>query len=252
MVDVAAQNQAMIITASSDESPEREREVVLNMCAQRIAGLCLVTTRNEHSYLGPEIASGLPVVLLDRPASDLDADTVLLDNIGGAMAVVSHLVNHGHRRIAVVGDHAHVQTVRLRLEGFERALSEHGITFDPRLKKLGRHTTIDAAAATHELLALSDPPTAFFGLNNRATIGIVRAMRDRGQQRALIGFDDFETADLLSLPVTVVTYDLALLGKTTAELVFARINGDTSPKKEIVLPTTLVPRGSGELQVDGR
>ena len=100
-----------------------------------------------------------------------------------------------------------------------------------------------------ELFALADPPTALFTAQNLITTATLHTLRalDLHRSIALIGFDDFELADLLEPPVSVVAQDATALGRTAAELLFARIDGDTSPSKRIIVPTTLIERGSGEI-----
>jgi LacI family transcriptional regulator len=84
-------------------------------------------------------------------------------------------------------------------------------------------------------------------LDGRASVGVLRALRGRESTFALVGFDDFELADMLPVPVTVVKHDPARMGRVAAELLFARLSGDEGPPHRIVLPTRLVPRGSGEI-----
>jgi LacI family transcriptional regulator len=85
---------------------------------------------------------------------------------------------------------------------------------------------------------------------NLITVGAVRALQQLGRQHdvAVVGFDDVVLADLLQPPVTVVVQDPATLGRTAAELLFGRLAGDRSPRRHIVVPTRLVPPGSGEIK----
>ena len=110
----------------------------------------------------------------------------------------------------------------------------------------------------HALLSLDDPPTAIFTARNILSTGAVRALAERGLRRevALVGFDDFPLADLLDPPLTVIRQDVARIGKTVADLLFDRIDGNTSPPRHVVHEPTLVVRGSGEIpppqpQADG-
>ena len=100
-----------------------------------------------------------------------------------------------------------------------------------------------------ELLDLADPPTALLAGQNLITIGAIRTLQQLGlQQRvALLGFDDFPLADLLSPAVSVVAQDPTNLGQAAAELLFARVDGDRGPPRRVMVPTRLVPRGSGEI-----
>jgi len=99
------------------------------------------------------------------------------------------------------------------------------------------------------LLAGPEPPTALFSSQNLVTLGAVRALRDRGAQHrtAMVGFDDLLLADLLDPPVTVVAQDVQAIGALAAQILFRRIDGDASPPQTHVIPTRLIPRGSGEI-----
>jgi LacI family transcriptional regulator len=248
---VARRHDSMVLIASSDEDPERERELVEELCDRRVDGLVIVPAARDHRYLRPELAAGLQAVFVDRPAGRIAADAVLLDNAGGARRAVEHLIAGGHRRIAFVGDATRIQTAAERLRGYREALEAHGLEADAELVRLGSHDAAHAEEAAAELLAIGDPPTAFFTTNNRNTLGVLSALRRRGERRALVGFDDFELAGLLDPPVTVVAYDAAELGRRAAELLFARLAGDRARARRVVVETRLLPRGSGELPPPG-
>jgi LacI family transcriptional regulator len=103
-------------------------------------------------------------------------------------------------------------------------------------------------AAAGQILSLPNPATAIFAANNRICVGLLRAIRESGKLIAVIGFDDFELADLLPIPVTVVAYDAGEIGRAAAEPLFSRLGGDSRPPQKIVIPTRLIARGSGELK----
>jgi LacI family transcriptional regulator len=193
-------------------------------------------------------------VFVDRPAGHLDADSVASNNVGGAVEAVEHLLAHGHRRIAFLGDLPSIATAEQRLQGYTQALERAGIGRDDELVRTGLRNPEVAAAAVDALLALPDPPTAFFTSQNLLTIGGIQALRGAGLERriALIGFDDVALADLLDPAISVVAQDPQALGRTAAELLFRRLDGDASPTVHQVVPVTLIARGSGEIKPDGR
>jgi LacI family transcriptional regulator len=246
--EVAEQHGALVITAGS-RTAERERETLLALSSRRVDGLLVEPNGPDHSFLAAEQAMGTPVVFVDRPPRQLTADTVLCDDFAGGRSATAHLVTHGHHRIAVIGASADVHTVQERMRGHETALAIAGLPTDGRLLRLNRETATEARAAAAELLAAPEPPTALFTLNNVCTIGAAHALRDAGLEGriALIGFDDFDLADLLTPPVTVVAHDVTEMGRRAAQLLFARINGYAEPPQQIVLPIEMITRGSGEI-----
>jgi len=247
--EVARGSGYLVITSSSDEDPVRERMLVGMLCERRVDGLILVPAGADHSYLVSEMQNGTPVVFLDRPPGNIDGDVVLIDNRGGAQTATEHLVAQGHRRVAMIGDDLNLFTAVERLAGYRAALHAHRIPFDDSLVVLGANDIASGERATRELLGRDDPATAIFCANNRITVGALRVLhRDRSRRVALVGFDDFELADILECPVTVVAYDPAELGRRAAELLCTRIDGDQRPPQRVVVPTHLVPRGSGEVK----
>jgi LacI family transcriptional regulator len=236
----------LVIVGSSDEDPERERALVHLLCERRVDGLLVVPASSDHRYLLPELDHGTEVVFIDRPPGRIAADVILLDNVGGARTAVEHLLAHGHRRIAIVADKPTISTAEERHQGYREALEAAGVAPDPELVRLGAHDAASAEAAVRELLALRQPATAIFTGNNRITTGALRALSGNDSV-ALVGFDDLELAELVSPPVTVVAYDAAELGRRAARVLWERLSGEDRPPQRIVLPTTLVPRGSGEI-----
>ena len=245
--EVARRRGYVVITGSSEESGERERELVATLLSRRVDGLLLVPAARDHSYLRPELRMGVQVVFLDRPPGRLEADAVLLDNEGGARAGVDHLLAQGHRRIGLIGDPPELFTLAERVRGYRAALAARGVDFDETLLRLGAHDVAQAEMSARALLQLPDPPTAIFAANNRVSVGALRALKPVDAEVALVGFDDFELADMLPVPVTVVRHDPAELGRRAAELLFARLDGDGGAPQTVILRTELVVRGSGEV-----
>jgi len=241
--EVASLEDFMVLTASSEEQPVRERELVGRMAQRQIDGLLLVPTGQDHGFLAREMGRGLPVVTLDRPAPGVHADLVVLDNQGGARVAVQHLLALGHSRIGVVGDGPWVWTVSERLQGYRSALGRAGIAVDERLLRLGPRTAEEAEEAVLSLLALDLAPTAIFALNNRATVGVLRALlRTDEQVVEVAGFDDLELADMLALPVSTVSHDATELGRQATRLLLDRLGGDQSPPRTVTVGTTFVVR----------
>lgn len=232
-----------VFMASSEESPELERETLLDLCQRRVSGLLVVPTDSDHAYLRTEVDLGTPVVFVDRPGRGIEADCVLLDNQGGARCATESVLAAGHRRLGVLVDSLDIFTVRERLTGVGQALASVGLSLDDAQVTTGVHTPDQARAATAAMLTSTPAPTAIICGNNRSTIGAVAAVRSLGVDVAIAGFDDFETSDLLPVTVTIVACDPAELGTVAAECLFERIAGKAGPPEERLLPTSLVARG---------
>jgi len=246
---VARHNGYLLIVASSDENADTERGVLSALITRRVDGLIVVPTGTDHSFLIPEIDSGTAVVFVDRPALAEQVDCVVAANADGAVSAVHHLLDHGHRRIGYLGDNPGISTAQERYRGYRDGLTAARRPVDDSLVRLGLHDTAAAEDACRELLApVDDPVTAIFAGNNRLTIGAVHAIANQARPVALIGFDDFELADVLRPAVTVVAQDVDAMGRTATELLLRRLAGDRRPATLVTLSTRLIPRGSGEIR----
>ena len=239
-----AQHDMMMILAATDDDPLSEVTVVETLLKQRVRALLMVPIASDQSYLEGERQLGTPVVCIDRPAHNLIADAVVLANSSGTADAVRSLVQAGHRRIGFVCSPGGLYTHQERLKGYRQALREVGVTDTSRWERMEDADGRSAEESVRDLLALPDPPTAIVAGNNRASSGVIRALGNRFDDVAFIGFDDFELADAAG--ISVVAYDPAELGRQAARLVIARLDDPIGPPHHIEIPTTLVPRGSGE------
>jgi LacI family transcriptional regulator len=246
--DIARERGVLTFAGSSDEIPERERELAEAFGSRGVDGLVIVPASADHSYLLRDRAAGVALVFVDRPAQFIDADAVLSDNAGGARLAVEHLAAAGHRRIAYLGDRPEIHTASERLRGYREAMAAHGPAEEPALMRPVQ-APADAYAAARDLLEGADPPTALFTSQNLITVEVVRALHELSRQHAvaLVGFDDVVLADVVEPGLTVVAQDPAALGRSAAELLFSRLDGYAGPSRRVVLETTLVARGSGEI-----
>ncbi len=251
---VAGDGLRVMIT-NTDGDAAREREAVRDLSARRVDGIILVPAGVDQSYLAEELPSGLPVVTVARPPTGFEADCVLVDDFGGAYAATSRLLAAGHRRIGFLGNPPSVYTGSERYRGYCAALLEAGVDPDTALAKRDQDDLASAEQAATELLALPAPPTAMFCTNNRNTIGAYRALRVHGMRATLAGFDNFDLADLLSVPVLVVDYDPNEIGRRAAHLLAERLASDASatlPPRRVVIPTTVTAHDAEQAPAPGR
>ncbi|WP_307818517.1 LacI family DNA-binding transcriptional regulator, partial [Streptomyces sp. MBT62] len=244
MAAVASAIEDIAHRRGSIADPHREREVVAAFTARRVDGLILTPAAGSHRFLRPAQARGTKIVCVDRAAPGLDVDTVVVDNFGAVEQAVRHLVAHGHRRIGYLGDRREIWTFGERHRGYLSALNTAGIDADPALVRHGLGSGADAARAVTALLSAPEPPTAVLAGNEVLALGVLPVLP---AGLAFIAFDDFALAAQLTPPVTVIAQDPVALATSAAHLLFARIHGDASPSRRVVMPTELIPRGSGEI-----
>lgn len=224
---IALEQGYLLYSGSTDSDPGREEQLSLAMCARRVDGLIIVPTRGSHDYLVSEIEAGVATVFVLRPPELVRADAVLPDERGGAHAAIEHLVAQGHRKIGFLGGPDGHRSGTLRA-GCAEALAAAGLPVDQALLNLNR-----------ERLASADL-SAVFCADQEYTRAAIRAVLPR--RVAIVGFGDFPLADLVSPPVSVVSYDPVRIGRTAGELLIRRLAGDQAPPRRVEVPVRLIAR----------
>jgi LacI family transcriptional regulator len=246
---VARQDNYNLFLYNTDESVDREVDVLADLVG-RVDGLILAPTVESDEAPLRAHQAGLPVVFLDREIDGSPMfDTVLVDNAGGSRRAAAHLLDLGHRRIAIVNGTPNSTPGRQRREGFLEALKSRGVEPPEAYQEYGDFREESAYQSVMRLLALEHPPTAIFVANNMMTVGALRALHDIGvrvpDELSIVGFDDLQLAALLLPPLTVVDRPMEEQGALAMRLLLRRLREtqDSAPRR-IVLETKLLVRGS--------
>jgi LacI family transcriptional regulator len=239
-----------VLVSTTHEEPAREAELLAQLRSRRVDGLILMPAGgDEAGHLERAAADGVPVVAIDRQPPGWAGDCVVTDHREASKLATEHLLAAGHRSIAFVGHLPRISSAQARLAGYRQAMAEAGAPIDDNLVALGNHNAEIAHRTALRMLTSARPPTAFFSAQDVITLGVVRALHERGAQHriALVGFDDVPLADLLDPPLTVIAQDPRLIGELAAERVFARQDHPGLPPETITVAGRLIRRGSGEI-----
>ena len=215
----------------------------------RTDGVIAMSPHFDARTLVENLPPSLPVILLSCEAGDTDYQVIAIDNAGGAEAMVRHLIELGHRRIAMVmGEKGHFDTAE-RLQGYRRALLDAGIELDARYEAQGDFSEASGHRAVQELLALDDRPTAIFCANDSMAIGGLAAVHEAGLEVpddiTVVGFDDIPLAHYLSPPLSSMHVPVFEMGQRAVSRLIAALKGEpTSERRHERLPTHLVVRDS--------
>jgi len=210
----------------------------------RVDGLILMNLDMPEEFIRQAAQQRLPVALVDRPVGGADVAMVSLDNVIGAQQAVSHLIEHGYERIAVLKGPEGTFDAEQRWLGCQQVFDRVGRTPDPRLIWEGDfHRRSGYQRMSAWLDAGRQPPDAVFALNDAMAIGVMEALRERNlgvpDDVALVGFDDVEAAPLLGL--TTVRSPMREMGRLASEAIIELLrNGRTRTRR--VLATELVVR----------
>ncbi|BDT66599.1 ribose operon repressor [Comamonadaceae bacterium OS-1] len=238
----------MMLLADTHEDPAFELGVVKALHERRVDGILIAPTADPESRtLNYLHSKGVPTVLVDR-FMGTTFDQVAVENLQSAKSLVAHLVGLGHRRIAFISGAPGLSTTDERLKGYRLALEEAGLEFQPDLVRSGGSQIAPARAAVQALLSLNPRPTAIMTGNNLMTIGAMHALRDAGLQVpadiSLVGFDDFDWADVLTPRLTVIAQPVEELGARAVRLLVRRIANPTARRQSLRLAPALRLRDS--------
>jgi len=236
-----------VIIATSNSDPDTEFVEAEQMLQRYVDGIMVIPGRFRGSRLTRALFGKTPVVAFDRPVPDPAFDVVLVQNALGARRIVEHLIEHGHKRIGYMGLSRSLYTLNARFLGYRRALQDAGLKEN---SFFGCDSREDTLRAVEERLGGTKPLEAIFTSNTLATRYVLDSLQKLGVKMpndlALVGFDDFDLADLTSPPLTVVRQPALEMGRVATDLLFDRITHREIPKtgNRIVLPVEIVLRRS--------
>lgn len=225
---------------------EDEVEAAEAFVALRVAGV--VGTPVSASLTDFLRRQRTPVVEVDRQFAEGVCDAVVVDNRAAARMTTEHLLELGHRRIALFIDETDWTTGRDRHAGYSDALEAAGVPFDPQLVVPTGWDVNAARNAATELLSSPDRPTAIFAANNLLGEGAWRAAATLGlavpEQLSFVSFDDAPWMSMVTPGVTAIAQDAEALGAAAVATLLDRLADPDAPPRLVVLPAEMTHRGS--------
>ncbi len=194
-------------------------------------------------------ARGIPFVVFD-PTVELPDDVPFVGatNWSGGRSATRHLIQQGHRRVAMIGGPDHVLCCRARLDGYRSAMEGAGLLVDADLVVRTDLTIEDGRRVALDLLARPQRPTAIFTCNDLQALGVYQATRELGLRipadLSVVGFDDLPVAAHVAPPLTTVHQPLIEMAVAATELALALGRGERAPQIGLELATTLTVRES--------
>lgn len=237
----------VVILTSSGGDESLEREELETLARRQVDGLIIAPADGRRNTAESFVSSNIPVVTFDRPFSGTEIDSITVTNRDAAREATEHLLSHGYRRILAIGARPHLYTGSERVAGYVSTMERAHLKPEAHLVANEAELTFDVI---RKLLSNGRKRTeSILALNGITTMVILRFLRQLGinvgRDIALISFDDFELADVLTPSLTVVQQPAAELGRRAAELLFDRIEGSKPlPRQNIVLRTSFQIRGS--------
>lgn len=234
------------LISDSDENPEIEEMELRQVVSRKVEGLIIVPCGNQQGQIRQVYQQGLPVICIDRYFENSDLPYVSTDNFEGAYKAAKHLIQNGHKRVACIQGVQQSTPNRLRVEGFRKAMEEHGlnsytISGDDFSIRNGYHQTV-------LLLQQPERPTAIFTLSNTIAMGCIKALKEASvhipDDISVITFDDQLYLDFLATPLSSIAQPVNDIGKMAVKFLFARINSQEMKVEHVLLKPEIIVRES--------
>lgn len=202
----------------------------------------------DNAFIYHVLEKQIPLVVLNRKIRDERFTNILANDKEGAYQGVLHLVENGHKRIAIIEGKEGFQSTVERKEGYIQALLDHQLPIHGEYFIKGEYDVKSGYNAMKQLLSLKEPPTAVFCSNDDMAIGAMHAVFEAGlsvpKDISVVGFDDIELAQYTFPPLTTVKRPIETISKRGAEKLLSCIDNPDAGTETIFVPTKLTIRGS--------
>lgn len=246
--ETAARRDVLLVLCSTGFSAEREAYYTRLLNGRRVDGVIYLSGTGLPPAALVELAEQEPIVFVDERLPGVEAPYIGADNRRGARDVMRHVLQQGHREVAIVGGPDGLWTAEQRLAGYREALAAEGMDPDAVPVVPGDYREASGAAAADVLLDRPTPPTAILAANDLMAIGAIERANERGlsvpRDLSVAGFDDIPLAQLLRPRLTTVRQPAREMGAAAAEALFARLDAPDQGVQRVELPAPLVVRDS--------
>ena len=249
---VRSTSRALLTYCHSNE-PREFHDALGFFASQRVDALIMDGTHVTYPEVDALTRQGVPVLIYNNDVEGIAANRVMVDNFQASYRAVSHLIDLGHSRIAILTGDLRDSSAKLRLAGYEAALRDRGLPLDPAYTKGPNNWGTDRAAAVlHTLMTLPTPPTAIFSSNYQIAIGALTWLKARGlrvpDDLSLVSFDDVALFRLHEAGITAIAQPHTRIAESITDMLVAALtNADGRVPHTITLDCDLILRGSTRL-----
>ena len=233
----------------SDNSPEKENDIVEQMIRNNARGIIIVPVNNGNTspaYINRLSSLKIPFLFAVDHYVGIDAVCVMSDCHGGMYDMINHLIDKGYNDIAFLSGDVSVVSLRMRLDGYTQAMSEKEL--DNRVITVGSIDYKGASAAVQKCIESGKLPEVFVCPNDMMALGVINTLKNAGisvpDTCAVTGFDNVIFSEISSVPITTVNQDIGLIAGKSTDIIFEMINGKDPEKICYLIKTELVTRSS--------
>ena len=249
-VEAAASAQGFsVFLCNSYGNMDLEKAHLEVLLAKQVEGIVLLSGYRVRQRGAPALPLGtIPVVYLYQYTHDIPAPSIIPDDVSGARMATEHLIAVGRRRIAFISGPIRYEATHSRTQGYQQALVEAGLTFDPALVRVGKWHETAGYLAARELMNLAQPPNAIFCASDSIAVGALDALHELGRvvpdDVALVGFDNRTFSQYQRPPLTTIELPLVEMGRLAGSLLMSSILEGKKDTSLHVVPCKLIQRQS--------
>ncbi len=237
-----------VVMCSTDNKDDKVERYIALLLQKSVDGIIIATGIDKINILEQLLSKRIPVVLLAREMPLVAVNTVVVDDyVGGSMAA-NHLLELGHKRMAVLGESAKVVSSRERIRGFRQTMEDEQIPFREEWLKYRDYRIEDGKLKALELLQTEDRPTAIFACNDMLAVGALQAAKEAGvkvpEELSIVSFDNTILATVTDPQLTTIAQPMDYMGKAVVDLIVDELKGSKSIKQRTVLRPELLIRES--------
>jgi LacI family transcriptional regulator len=225
--ELANHGYSLVVCVSHD-SPEEEAKRLRHLAERLVDGIVVIPATSTGAHFGFLKELNIPFVFVDRTVSDVQADSVLVENEGGSFEATKALINDGYRRIGYVGGLQDISIFRERFQGYKRAMESSNLPVEEEFVRFFPPTLPFGYHAMEEMMRRPDSPDAWFIANSFMHIGATNYLISEGRGRAsktvFAAFDEMPYSPLLVYCRYAVQQPIAEMGKMAARLILKRID----------------------------
>ncbi|CAJ1001718.1 MULTISPECIES: catabolite control protein A [Bacillales] len=247
--DIATMYKYNIILCNSDQRMEKELQLINTLLEKQVDGLLFMGAEIKEDHLQAFTSAQVPIVLAATRDADNTLPSVTIDHFQAAYDATKALIEHGHKRIAMItGPINDPLGGLMRYEGYKKALADAGISHDEKLVAHGNYFYESGLRTAGEFLKLSDPPTAIFAASDEMAIGAIHAVQDAGLNVPgdieVIGHDNIRLVEMVRPRLTSVVQPMYDIGAVAMRLLTKYMNNEHVEEHVVLLPHRIEYRES--------
>ncbi len=250
-----------LIIGHSSETWQKEVANAHNLFHKRVDGLIasLAFDTKDLDHFAPFVQKGIPVVFFDRAEDNKYGTRVIIDNVKAGYEATAHLAGQGCRSIAHLTASLNRNVYAERLQGYQQALADNGLTFDPNLLLVNDLSEASAIRSAHLVMKMDPRPDGIFITNDFCAAVFAIALKEAGlrvpEDIAIVGFNNDVISKIIDPKLTTINYPGEEMGATSARILLDQLTG-ISPAHStdtIIIKSELIVRGSSlKLQATNR